>query len=626
MSYRTIKRVLGETSLERKCRFLFGGGLMVLITGAFYFYGQLNLRIVEDRNRVQARLLIEQRFLVSHLSKMQSRQPGDDQVDTQYRQLIDGLQIGRDGGVPTLLPETLLTGGAAGTTDPAAAEGDAARTDRYSFAILSPDPQEKDAARRPSTQDGYEAIAAISRGEQPEVALVDREAGVFRYFGAIPATASCVECHQREVPGQANLQVGDLLGVGRINFSLSETERAVARNNAVLLAMAVVTTFLAMLAAYAIVRYVIVKPVLHLKEVSDQIAHGELHQRADIHTGDEFEELSLAFNRMLRYLVSMQDDLRSANAELDANVDQLAAANLELFETNKVKNEFLATMSHELRTPLNSILGFSEVLSGAENLSDRQRRYVRNIDTSGRGLLALIDDILDLAKIEAGKMRRTVTTFELVDVVEHQVSAMQPLAEKRTIELVADVESDLPTMRQDIGKLQQILANLLSNALKFTPEGGRVRVIARLQRADDRPPLESETATRRLGGATPPPQPAVPMVRLEVVDTGIGIRLDDQAVIFEKFRQARGSSEHRDAMTREYEGTGLGLSIVRELARLLGGEVGVQSEFGKGSTFWVRLPCEIEADDDSLDDGASLKAATLDFGDRIRAAQEAKAG
>ena len=332
--------------------------------------------------------------------------------------------------------------------------------------------------------------------------------------------------------------------------------------------MAIATAFLAMLALYAIVRYVIVKPVQHLKEVSDSVAQGDLDQRADIRTGDEFEELSHAFNRMLRHLMNTQEELRLANTSLDGKVDELARANLTLHQMNKVKNEFLATMSHELRTPLNSILGFSDVLASAENLNERQKKYLANIQTSGRSLLSLINDILDLAKIEAGKMERIIVEFPVGDLVERATASMLPLAEKKNIDLQWTSDPALPPLRQDEGKLQQVLYNLLSNAVKFTPEGGRIRVAA-TGAADDR-------------------------VDITVADTGIGIPLEDQALIFEKFRQGRSlPGQDSGALTREYEGTGLGLSIVKEIARLLGGEVFLESEFGKGSTFTVRVPIEL---------------------------------
>jgi signal transduction histidine kinase len=337
-------------------------------------------------------------------------------------------------------------------------------------------------------------------------------------------------------------------------------------HRAILMATALVTAFLAMLGSYVIVRYVIVKPVLHLKDVSDEIARGNLELRADIRTGDEFEELSHAFNRMLRHLVTVQEELKSVNIDLDGKVDELAHVNLQLYEMNHLKDEFLATMSHELRTPLNSILGFSDVLAEAGNLEEKQKRYVSNIQISGRQLMALINDILDLAKIESGKIDLQLVEFDLEDFIERMAGTMQPLADKKHIELTWQVSEELGLVFQDRGKLQQILNNLLSNALKFTPEGGRVSLIANVSE-------ESETD-----------------MEIFVRDTGVGIRLEDQEEIFEKFRQGSTLLGQRDAITREHGGTGLGLSIVKELARLLGGEVLLESEFGKGSTFWIRIP------------------------------------
>src|SRR5438445_6633976 len=173
-----------------------------------------------------------------------------------------------------------------------------------------------------------------------------------------------------------------------------------------------------MTGSYLIVRYIIVKPVKHLKEVSDAISAGELNVRGEIQTGDEFEDLSHAFNRMLRNLVSMQDQWRKVNTDLDRKVDELAQANMARYESNRLKSDFLATMSHELRTPLNSILGFSEVLLSNERLDDKQQRWVRNIQSSGEKLLNLINDILDLAKIEAGKMQVRLVEFSIHHIGE----------------------------------------------------------------------------------------------------------------------------------------------------------------------------------------------------------------
>ena len=379
----------------------------------------------------------------------------------------------------------------------------------------------------------------------------------------------------------------------KITMPLERTEKSLAWNNAILLATAIITAFLAMLAAYAIVRYVIVKPVLHLKDVSDQIARGNLDLRADIRTGDEFEEFSHAFNRMLRHLVAVQDELREVNADLDTKVDELAQVNLRLYEMNKLKDEFLATMSHELRTPLNSILGFSDLLTNAEGLNEKQKRFVANIQTSGQHLLALINDVLSLAKIESGKMERQLSEFSMADLMERQVTSMLPLAERKNIALTSEVDPQLPVMYQDAGKIQQILNNLLSNAVKFTPEGGRVHTWARSD-----------------GDG---------MVQIVVEDTGVGIALEEQETIFEKFRQGRGIPGQQDTLTREYEGTGLGLSIVKELSRLLGGEVQLESEFGKGSTFTVRIPIRLKRSFPTFDDGADRASINLKLADRTPA-------
>jgi signal transduction histidine kinase len=183
-------------------------------------------------------------------------------------------------------------------------------------------------------------------------------------------------------------------------------------------------------------------------------------------------------------------------------------------------------------------------------------------------LLEMINDILDLAKVESGKMEVRPSEFKIGALVAAQCDMARPLAEKKNIDLNCDAPANLPAVRQDQAKVQQILNNLLSNAIKFTPEGGRILVSAHQDDLGD--------------------------LRIKVADTGIGISPDDQQLVFEKFRQASGALPDGDAMTREYSGTGLGLSIVRELCRLLGGDVSLESELGKGSTFTVRLPWRLQ--------------------------------
>ena len=362
------------------------------------------------------------------------------------------------------------------------------------------------------------------------------------------------------------VKAGDLAGAVVVHVPMEQTEKAINSNRAMLITAALVTAILAMVSSYMIVRYVIVKPVKHLRDVSDAIAAGRLNIRSQIQTGDEFEDLSHAFNRMLHNLVAMQQELRDVNDDLDRKVDELAQANMALYEMNRLKSDFLATMSHELRTPLNSIIGFSEVLSGSDALGDRQRRYASNIQTSGKMLLGMINDILDLAKIESGKMEVRIEDFSIRDVCEALANLTRPMADRKNITLECRLEEAIPLLRQDPGKVRQILYNLLSNAIKFTPEGGRVTLRAR---TDGR------------------------YVVLEVEDTGIGIAEEDRETVFEKFRQAKVPGQEDNVLTREHQGTGLGLSIVRELTRLLGGEIHLKSQLGQGSTFTIRLPLQL---------------------------------
>jgi signal transduction histidine kinase len=220
-------------------------------------------------------------------------------------------------------------------------------------------------------------------------------------------------------------------------------------------------------------------------------------------------------------------------------------------------------MSHELRTPLNSIIGFSEVLQGIDSLTDKQKRYAHNIQKSGRVLLEMINDILDLAKLEAGKMEVRPSEFRIDAVVSAQCDMVQALTEEKNIDLEVHVPATSLPVYQDQAKVQQILTNLLSNAIKFTPEGGRIVVSV------------SRTLQDQL--------------ELTVADTGVGIHEDDYDVIFEKFRQSEAILGN-DGLTREFAGTGLGLSIVKELCILLGGEITFESELGIGSTFKTTLP------------------------------------
>jgi signal transduction histidine kinase len=275
--------------------------------------------------------------------------------------------------------------------------------------------------------------------------------------------------------------------------------------------------------------------------------------------------------------VPNRDELGALAANLNQMNDQLGRLYQELETASRHKSEFLANMSHELRTPLNAVIGFSEVLQDRlfGELNDKQADYVADIHSSGRHLLALINDILDLSKIEAGRMELQVTAFALSDVLENAVALARERATRQGISLSLEVDPSVGVIEADERKLKQVLFNLLTNALKFTAGGGHVEVSARGD-GDE--------------------------VVVSVRDDGVGIAQADQVRIFEEFQQV-GQSQLQ-------EGTGLGLALSRRFVELHGGRIWVESEPGKGSTFTFTLPRtqspRIGADGDHL---ASPEAA-----------------
>ncbi len=391
------------------------------------------------------------------------------------------------------------------------------------------------------------------------------EGGWYVYYHVIRFSDKCMQCHKRFETKQAD----DIpFCVAKIKIPYSQTQVASATTLAVMIAIAMITVAFTLAFVHWVFRNLVLNPLNHLRSVSDEISRGNIYLRANIDTGDEFNALGDAFNRMLRHMTESQSKLRELNYELDLKIDQLAQANLQLYEANRLKSDFLANMSHELRTPLNSILGFSDVLHGIEQLNDKQRRYVSNIQSSGRVLLEMINEILDLAKIEAGKMKVSPATFDLPQLVQSQCNMLQSLLDEKNMDLQMEFAADMPPVFQDQAKIQQILTNLLSNAIKFTPDGGLITVQVGL-------------ASEQL-------------FFLTVTDTGVGIPESDFEIIFEKFRQSKVVLQE-DGLTRQYSGTGLGLSIVKELCRLLGGEIHLTSQLGTGSTFQVILPVQYDA-------------------------------
>jgi signal transduction histidine kinase len=247
-------------------------------------------------------------------------------------------------------------------------------------------------------------------------------------------------------------------------------------------------------------------------------------------------------------------------------VDDLQRSNKLLFEANRqlraateAKSIFLAHMSHELRTPLNAVIGFSDLLLGgvAGKINNKQRQCLEDILSSGKHLLSLINEILDLSKVEAGKIDIRPESLRLADVVDDAVTTVKPMIDESKHELAISIAEDLPPVYGDRNRLKQILLNLLSNAIKFTPDGGKISL--ETSREDD-------------------------FCKVSMVDNGIGIRKEDQTCIFEPFTQLDTQPGERK------QGTGLGLALTKQLVELLGGKIWVESEYGKGSQFSFTIP------------------------------------
>ncbi len=594
MSYRSIKRVLGETNLERKCRILFGVCLALLIGGAFYWVDRVAEGLVnaameqyqeaidqhQKNMRLKGRDLVDISLLQRHFERWKTKPEERKFVqilssELQSQEYEHTLLALPDSHTLDLLKPRFPAAGSEETT--------ILLSLKEEFERRKQDPSSTKRAAVDDKLGEEDAVFApnFTVENEPDLVFAERsleKEKAYHYFEPVVFSQSCRICHTSptDVGAVSSAEGGGIHGAGSAFYvvkvvipstaPLAPYENRNASINwirAILMTAGLVTFFVAMVALYVIVRYVIVKPLKHLRDVSDDVSRGKTEVRAELNTGDEFEELATSYNRMLRHLTDAHVEMRELNADLDAKVDELAQLNVRLYEMNRLKSDFLANMSHELRTPLNSIIGFSEVLRGIESLNDKQRRYAENIQKSGSVLLEMINDILDLAKLEAGKMDVRLSEFDIASLIGAHCDLVRSLTEDKNINLEVDVPRNLPPLFQDQVKVQQILTNLLSNAIKFTPEGGRITVSAR---RDER---------RRLV--------------VTVSDTGVGIAEEDRDVIFEKFRQGPAVLGG-NSLTREYSGTGLGLSIVKELCKLLGGEISFDSQVGMGSTFYVTLP------------------------------------
>ncbi len=431
------------------------------------------------------------------------------------------------------------------------------------------------------------------------------------YVSALRVNGRCLFCHGAQAVATLESQVteggrippklkifteGQLVGLISVVLPAGQTATTLLFNRIAIIVGGVLSCLCAIVIFYLITQRVILGPVRALRHAADQVTVGPHDAEADeepgnnstdaesdirshedsweaalkiietIKTGDEFERLADAFYQMLTRLRITHDQLRESYRALDSRLGELEARNIALYESNKLKSEFLANVSHELRTPLNAIIGFAEILNErARGRGDtKEIRYSDNIMESGQLLLSIINDLLELARIEAGRVEVHISRFSFRDVVDTLLNITRPQAEEKNLKLNLYLESDVATIESDAGKLQQILYNILSNALKFTPPDGRIDIRARI--------VHQESGR--------------PWLQVAISDTGPGVPEKDREIIFDKFRQLDGS------VTREHTGVGLGLAIVRELVGILEGTVSVGGEEGQGAVFMVTLPAK----------------------------------
>ena len=552
--FKRLRRL--HISLAAKCQLLFGAAVVLIIAAAlavpWHRFEELTQQLnggpaeVLVRNAIAEHVIAQERW--GHLRDPASRPARSPETSQPATQPSAEMQTV---AVPATRPATAID------DDPA----------------LIPVPRlvGMDSAAQRSDLSPFERKALTHFAHHPDsppyTADYRRANGSWGFRFARPVFLrheSCRECHS--VPSQTGVAGTPLqpFGIVAVDIPSRIDSNQLLRNRLFILTAGFLAGTLAIVVFYLITTRLILQPVRVLQETAEKVSQGDLNIRSDINTGDEFQQLSETFNTMLANLKRSADQLRTINKSLDLKLGQLAETNVALYESNRLKSEFLANVSHELRTPLNSILGFAELLKDtlSSGPDSKSARYVSNIFQSGKHLLDLINDLLDLAKIEAGRMEIRSEPLSLPDLFEGLGNILKPLLEQRKLVLETEVGAEVPIVHSDPGKLQQILYNFLSNAIKFSPVGGTILLAAHRQGGDH--------------------------VRISVTDNGPGINVSKQQMIFEKFRQADAS------VTRTHSGTGLGLAISKELTTLLNGSIGVRSSEGEGATFWLVVPLHIE--------------------------------
>ncbi|MHC4332534.1 MAG: sensor histidine kinase, partial [Planctomycetota bacterium] len=477
---------LWPLSLAEKCRIAFGAAVVFILALAlllpYIWMGQLTKKASLDAGRARADTLMGQHF--------QLRQA----IETELP-LLDSTGTALDPNDPEIQWISFLTNG---ENKPTEFAGD-----------LKPI---------------IESLKA--QEDRDDAILLEKKQGLLRstYVRVFRATETCMGCHNPQRSGTAfarNQPIGAVI----ITRPAGEISITRLMNLVWIMVAGLIAGVGAIVAFYMITQRVILRPIRQLRALANNVAEGNLNTRSAIKTHDEYEKLANAFNHMLDRLQAAQEKLRQANKQLDEKIAQLSERNIELFKANKVKGEFLANISHEFRTPLNAILGFAEIMQEKPELitKEKGRRYAENIIAGGNRLLNMINDLLNIAKTEAGKMELRIEKTTVPQLCKTVVRHFSALTRKKKIKVKVSADNHLPPLVTDVGKVQQILYNFLSNAVKFTPDRGRIEIQAEM--VDER------------------------NVRISVTDTGCGIADSEKEKIFEKFRQADGS------LTRESTGS-----------------------------------------------------------------------
>jgi signal transduction histidine kinase len=342
-----------------------------------------------------------------------------------------------------------------------------------------------------------------------------------------------------------------------LSEAFAPLESALWRTALLLVAFLLLATATSVLLARRLVR-----PIESIQVAAAKIGSGSLDERIETASHDELGALAEEFNRMAARLqeshASLEQKVAERTRELATALRELDEKSRELEATSLHKSEFLANMSHELRTPLNAILGFSQVLRERlfGDLNAKQEEYVEDILSSGNHLLSLINDVLDLSKVEAGQVELEISPFSIQDALERGVVMVRERAGKEGVSVVLAPDSGIDLVEGDERRIRQVIFNLLSNAVKFTPAGGAI-----------------DLSAAQVNGE----------VTVTVADTGPGIPPEDHERIFQEFQQT-------DAGIEQGEGTGLGLALSKRFVELHGGRIWVYTELGRGSTFVFTLP------------------------------------